>query len=296
MKVLLAALIITQISIAQSFFSGGMGNGGHPYEIQFKNDAKTILTLLQRSDIELNEKLKSIDLYSLQLNIELVEVEVKRRKLKDKFGRVKSALNFPGKRLIQINKADWEKIKDIDSIRLPLVLHEYLGISLEEVDSYNISSSFYSFMMKVIKNDKLELKKASELAKKERNSALQLRSQSIIKKQVDLSKKNSVSSVEIFKRDFPGVSIVYFSDEQLFFLYQETLNLLVEKGQPLDMSNHDLEYTCQILGFNTFVGVDKDYRSSTSRVVILQGLANETPRIFANWRKGSINSLFCANL
>lgn len=255
MKLLLLTIFMTtQISFAMSFRGGGMGNGGHPYEIQFKQDAMRILELLKKDVVEKPDALKKIDLYQLDLNIELVEVELKRKKLKDKFGRVRSALNFPGKRLIQINKKDWEKIQSIDSLRLPLVLHEYLGISNEEVDNYDISSNLYSYVEKV---------KALEHEERLRdvNSKFEKDKSQLAKEFYDrLSKVNIVKSrfEEDYKNKMPGLKEVVDIDvKEIEFVYQINLHAFAEIDKSL------LNQFCSDFGYLYGIGSSSEDKGKT---------------------------------
>lgn len=159
---IILVLTLTQASFAQSFKSGGMGNGGHPYEMEFKRAGKQIVKILKDPYISKTEELKRINLYLLELNLETLKVEVKnkRKGLKDKFGKRKCALNFPGDKLIQIDEKCWAKISSKSHMKLPFVLHELLGLSGEEVDHYNISSrlggSIDSFIQSLVQVVDLE--------------------------------------------------------------------------------------------------------------------------------------------
>ena len=144
MKRLFLMLLLTSATAANAQFfakrSGGMGNGGHPYEMEFRQAVKQVIKILKDEAIYKHPELEDINLYMLELNSEIMSVEVKSRTLKDKFGRIKCALNFPGENLVQINEECWEKINNKAHMKLPFVLHEMLGLSQEEVDHYQRSS------------------------------------------------------------------------------------------------------------------------------------------------------------
>lgn len=144
-KLLLLTFLISMSSQAQIFGmfkrdSGGMGNGGHPYEIEFKSATKQVIKILKDENILKDPELQNINMYLLELNSNVMTVEVKRKNLKDRYGRIKCALNFPGENLIQINEECWEKIHKKIHLKLPFVLHELLGLTGDEVDNYKKSS------------------------------------------------------------------------------------------------------------------------------------------------------------
>src|SRR5689334_9855490 len=113
----------------------------HPYESNFKAAGLKIKEMIYSDFIEVPQQLREIDEYRFTLALEFTKVELKRKELKDKFGRVKCGLNFPDKNLIQINMECWEKIRGDLTLLHPFVLHEYLGIMGDEIDHYNISKS-----------------------------------------------------------------------------------------------------------------------------------------------------------
>jgi hypothetical protein len=239
---LLLSLVLMQQSFSQDFLAkgGGMGNGGHPYEIQFKSDAKEILEHLLLNKESLPEALSSINLYNLEMNIELVRIEVKSRRLKDKFGRIKSALNFPGKILIQINKNDWEKIKDKDHLRLPLVLHEFLGLSGEEVDTYDISSKYFEFLETTLEAKSLEqnlqVEKRVELLKLEGLKVSELSSYY----------RDTYRSYSIFSKvTMEDLEFVYGG-----FLLNKRINTILINV----ISDNAAKKICKKLGFDSSVG------------------------------------------
>lgn len=141
MKKLISILILT-VSTLVSAKSGGMGNGGHPFEMQFLRAGRQVVKILKDDQVYKTPEVASINTYLLELNLETIKIEVKkkRRGLKDKFGQKKCALNFPGKKLIQLDENCWKDINTKVHLKLPFVLHELLGLSGEEVDHYNISS------------------------------------------------------------------------------------------------------------------------------------------------------------
>jgi hypothetical protein len=141
MKKLLSTLILTASTLA-SATSGGMGNGGHPFEMQFLRAGRQVVKILKDDQVFKAPAIAGINTYLLELNLETIKIEVKnkRKGLRDKFGKKKCALNFPGKKLIQLDENCWKDINSKVHLKLPFVLHELLGLSGEEVDHYNISS------------------------------------------------------------------------------------------------------------------------------------------------------------
>lgn len=181
MKILIMIVVLSSaLGFSQSRrsfrHSGGMGNGGHIYEMEFKRAGRQILNILESKEMKKDPALERINLYLLGLHIETATIEIakKNKILKDKFGRVKAALNFPAEKRILISPSHWERVRGKIKLKLPFVLHEFLGLSEEEVDHYQISSKLPSLINQFAESLVMKIRLDDLLAQKylERDSSI----------------------------------------------------------------------------------------------------------------------------
>ena len=64
------------------------------------------------------------------------------------------ALNFPGEQKILVSEIEWQKPELCFVKKLPLVLHEYLGLLGIEIQNYRFSSLLSEWLIETADNDK----------------------------------------------------------------------------------------------------------------------------------------------
>lgn len=135
--------IISQVSFA----GDESGHGGDSYASEFIATAKSALEELGRVPAQEIEPLKIETFREAVLH---TEVHSEGTLILD--GNVVDAINYPGKKQIQINRERWETLRGQSqtAARYNLVLHEYLGIM-------GIDDSQYAISQKLLKTMHFEL-------------------------------------------------------------------------------------------------------------------------------------------
>ncbi|HLE01704.1 MAG TPA: hypothetical protein VJB59_15690 [Bdellovibrionota bacterium] len=161
-----AFLVICTPCIALS--GGEVGNGGQQVALDFVTHGFTAVGLIEREFHAGSTSCKSgpyQDLCSLELErvrnavrfakvVSLPEVT----QIEPGSGRalLYVALNFPQDQRILVSETEWRKPELCYVRKLPLALHEYLGLMGIEIQNYRFSSLFAEWLIKTTDKDKFQ--------------------------------------------------------------------------------------------------------------------------------------------
>lgn len=156
MKTLKKALILMMMSVASfqphAGVNGG-GNGGSGVEAQIvtvKNEIESIMGKIENFAVnnpeEMEKTFPEVNVEELLNKIDTVQVFVMDQKLIDKDGVSRTCLNFPVENQIVCN-LDFLELKE-GAAKFVLVFHELLGLTGDEVNSFEISNKISDFVSK----------------------------------------------------------------------------------------------------------------------------------------------------
>lgn len=238
------------------------------YESEFKKTMGKVIEILEAPGITMPRELELIRVYPLKYDAEFAEVEMKRKTLKDKFGRVKCALNFPMEKRIEFNKECWEKLENNDEMKLVFVFHEYLGLSEQEIDNYELSSLIVAPYKKL-----LEIKAENARREIEKKEALLAENIPKFKARINEALKN----VEYLKGNLEKIAPM-FKDKEITIQYMRN-----NPSEFYDMALIDMK------------DIIKAYELETETITTLESYYTKINNIckdfgFSNYKNGYIRA------
>jgi hypothetical protein len=288
-----------------------IGNSyAHPYESSFKEAGFIIKTMIYSDFIEIPQKLREIDEYRLTLALEFTKIELKRKELKDKFGRVKCGLNFPDKNLIQFNKDCWEKMDGDLTLLYPFVLHEYLGIMGDEIDNYNTSKLMFDLTRNwQIKILKLKEEDAAAAKKLKEEAEAKAKAEIAEAKKLDLARVAELRPLQmekiapkLAKIKVETVAITYQDlityptlKEIKSYSMNDVLQIFDLAPVPIRFDHRNVGvYLCDRMGYNTFIRTIDSSEYTPAGLRLFEGLTVEITSNFIKYN--SVNYIPCGNI
>ncbi len=133
-----AILLFALLGFHSALAGQRTGNGGDAIEIEFRLLGARIVDFLNTTErpAPLSE-INAADLFQAVQNTRIV---AKNETLYDRHNQVRTAVNYPVEKRIELNRDGWTALKYSFDEKLVLVLHEYLGILGTEIDNYDLSS------------------------------------------------------------------------------------------------------------------------------------------------------------
>lgn len=165
----IALVILPHLFFISNAFAGGeVGNGGQDVALEFSTLGADVVYQLMRNfnkDAEVCNNILYSDLCTLDAGRIRNVVQMARvvslpdlTQIDPATGRTLSyiALNFPQEQRILVSELEWHKPSFCYVKKLPLVLHEYLGLLGIEIENYRYTSVLSEWFIQNASQDKFQ--------------------------------------------------------------------------------------------------------------------------------------------
>ncbi len=266
MKSFMKTLFFLLTIINLTFAGGGMGNGGHPYELIVLKDISEIIEMFKSDQNSIPLALQDISVAQIHAAASYTKIKIKRKKLRNSKGEAKCMLNIPQNMEIHINKKCFEKIMDNEIVRKSMVFHEYLGMIGAEIEHYRITSEIY----KMLENHKVKRVQLDDIIKQYEEKLVLLNNE---KTELEQTQKEIEQLQSFLEGKLPQEAINTKTEEykqlrelapnfEIFAVYNK-FSLRIENSlYPVDEFN-TLSHFCQNNGYDTYI---KTNASSISKL------------------------------